>query len=400
MFKNIDAYAGDPILSLMETYKQDPRQDRVNLSIGIYYNEQAIIPRMNAVAKAEALFYANSSVHNSSPSYLPIEGLQPYLIAAKDLLFGDDHPMLHAMRIATIQTIGGSGALKVGADFLKSYFPNSQVWVSDPTWPNHIAIFVGAGFKVNKYFYFNDNKLNVDFQMMLRCLQLLPEKSIVLLHPCCHNPTGADLTNEEWDQVIMVIEDRQLIPFIDIAYQGFGVSIDDDAYAIREIARHGLPCLVSHSFSKNFSLYSERVGALSVVCSSVNEAERVLGQLKATVRRSYSSPPNFGAQIVAHVLNNPVLNNLWRQELAAMRQRVISMRYNLLNALKIVLPERNFDYLLHQRGIFSYTGLSSLQITNLRAKYGVYLANNGRLCLAGLNTGNVERVAQAISAVQ
>lgn len=398
MFQHVNEYVGDQILSLMEIYQQDPRPYKVNLSIGLYYNEQANIPQLQSVAKAKEILHACSM--NSSSSYLPMEGLQSYRIATQALLFGDDHPIRNALRIATIQTIGGSGALKVGADFLKLYFPNSQVWVSDPTWENHCAIFSGAGFKINRYHYFDDKKLGVKFNAMLNCLQQLPEKSIVLLHPCCHNPTGSDLCRLEWDQIIAVIADRQLIPFLDIAYQGLSVNLDDDTYAVREMARIGLSCLVSHSFSKIFSLYSERVGELSVVCKNVKETERVLGQLKAIVRRNYSSPPSFGALIVAKILTNSALNALWRQEVAAMRQRIVDMRYGLVNALKIVLPEHNFDYLLRQRGMFSYTGLNPQQVACLRASYGIYLIENGRMCLAGLNTGNIEQVAKAIAAVQ
>ncbi|BAE75406.1 Aromatic-amino-acid aminotransferase [Sodalis glossinidius str. 'morsitans'] len=398
MFRNVDAYAGDPILTLMETYKQDPRPDRVNLSIGLYYNEQAIIPQLQAVAEAQAMLLARAT--SSSSSYLPIEGLSTYRSATQALLFGEDHPMRNALRIATIQTVGGSGALKVGADFLKCYFPDSQVWVSDPTWENHVAIFSGAGFQVNRYPYFDDEKLGVNFSAMLACFQQLPPRSIVLLHQCCHNPTGSDLTRSEWEQIIAVVAERQLIPFLDIAYQGFGDGLEEDAFAVREMARLGLPCMVTHSLSKIFSLYSERVGELSIVCDSASEAERVLSQLKATVRRNYSSPPNFGAQVVAQVLNEPALNTLWREEVAAMRQRILAMRHSLVAALKVALPDHQFDYLLRQRGMFSYTGLSPAQVADLRDTFGVYLIDSGRMCLAGLNTANVAKVAEAFAAVQ
>ncbi len=399
MFQNVDAYAGDPILSLMETFKQDSRPEKVNLSIGLYYNEQAIIPQLQSVA--QALDYLNARPDDgTSISYLPMEGLRSYREAVQALLFGEHHPMLGAQRIATIQTVGGSGALKVGADFLKHYFPNSQVWVSNPTWENHVAIFAGAGFEVNRYPYFDDHKLGVDIDGMISCLEQLPEQSIVLLHPCCHNPTGSDLTNAEWDRVISLIASRNLIPFMDIAYQGFGDGLEEDAYAVREMARLGLPCLVSHSFSKIFSLYSERVGELSIVCESADEAERVLGQLKATVRRNYSSPPHHGALLVSTVLNDPTLNALWRQEVAAMRQRIRQMRQRLVDELKIALPSHNFDYFLQQRGMFSYTGLSPAQVDALRDQHGVYLISSGRMCLAGLNASNLSRVAQAIAAIQ
>ncbi|CNB77833.1 aromatic amino acid aminotransferase [Yersinia ruckeri] len=397
MFQNVDAYAGDPILSLMESFKADTRKRKVNLSIGLYYDAQGVIPQMRAVAAAETQM--NAQVQAASV-YLPMEGLQAYRSAVQQLLFGQNHAMLEQQRIATIQTVGGSGALKVGADFLHYYFPDSQVWVSDPTWENHIAIFSGAGFKVNTYPYFDNKKLGVNFSEMLATLQQLPAKSIVLLHPCCHNPTGSDLTNDQWEQIIWTAKDRELIPFLDIAYQGFGAGLNEDAYAIRQMAAAGLPCLVSNSFSKIFSLYGERVGGLSVVCESEEAADRVLGQLKATVRRNYSSPPNFGAQVVAKVLNDDELGAIWREEVEQMRTRILAMRTSLVAALKVALPERNFDYLLTQRGMFSYTGFSAEQVDRLREEFGVYLIASGRMCMAGVNHQNVQQVAEAFAAVQ
>ncbi|ENK5211049.1 aromatic amino acid transaminase [Klebsiella aerogenes] len=396
MFQKVDAYAGDPILSLMERFKEDPRSDKVNLSIGLYYNEDGIIPQLQAVADAEARL--NAQPHGAS-LYLPMEGLNSYRQAIAPLLFGADHPVLKQNRVASIQTLGGSGALKVGADFLKRYFPQSRVWVSDPTWENHIAIFEGAGFEVSTYPWFDDETNGVRFEAFLAKLQTLPERDIVLLHPCCHNPTGADLSNAQWDEVVKVLKARNLIPFLDIAYQGFGAGMEDDAYAIRAIASAGLPMLVSNSFSKIFSLYGERVGGLSIVCDDAETAGRVLGQLKATVRRNYSSPPNFGAQVVAAVLNDPALKASWLAEVEAMRTRILAMRQTLVDALKEAVPGKNFDYLLKQRGMFSYTGLSAAQVDRLREEFGVYLIASGRMCVAGLNSRNVQRVAQAFAAV-
>ncbi|EPV8395297.1 aromatic amino acid transaminase [Klebsiella aerogenes] len=396
MFQKVDAYAGDPILSLMERFKEDPRSDKVNLSIGLYYNEDGIIPQLQAVADAEARL--NAQPHGAS-LYLPMEGLNSYRHAIAPLLFGADHPVLKQNRVASIQTLGGSGALKVGADFLKRYFPQSRVWVSDPTWENHIAIFEGAGFEVSTYPWFDDETNGVRFEAFLARLQTLPERDIVLLHPCCHNPTGADLSNSQWDEVVNVLKARNLIPFLDIAYQGFGAGMEDDAYAIRAIASAGLPMLVSNSFSKIFSLYGERVGGLSIVCDDAETAGRVLGQLKATVRRNYSSPPNFGAQVVAAVLNDAALKASWLAEVEAMRTRILAMRQTLVDALKEAVPGKNFDYLLKQRGMFSYTGLSAAQVDRLREEFGVYLIASGRMCVAGLNSRNVQRVAQAFAAV-
>ncbi|BBW43975.1 TPA: aromatic amino acid transaminase [Enterobacter asburiae] len=396
MFQKVDAYAGDPILSLMERFKEDPRSDKVNLSIGLYYNEDGIIPQLKAVAEAEARL--NAVPHGAS-LYLPMEGLNAYRNTIAPLLFGADHAVLAQKRVATIQTLGGSGALKVGADFLKKYFPDSGVWVSDPTWENHVAIFEGAGFNVATYPWFDSETNGVRVEALLEKLNTLPARSIVLLHPCCHNPTGADLTNAQWDAVIEVLKARDLIPFLDIAYQGFGAGMEEDAYAIRAVTSAGLPALVSNSFSKIFSLYGERVGGLSVVCEDAEAAGRVLGQLKATVRRIYSSPPNFGAQVVATVLGDEQLKASWLAEVEAMRKRILSMRQELVNVLKEAVPGHNFDYLLKQRGMFSYTGLSAAQVDRLREEFGVYLIASGRMCVAGLNASNVHRVAQAFAAV-
>lgn len=396
MFQKVDAYAGDPILSLMERFKDDPRSDKVNLSIGLYYNEDGIIPQLQAVAEAEARL--NAQPHGTS-IYLPMEGLNAYRHAIAPLLFGADHPVLAQHRVASIQTLGGSGALKVGADFLKRYFSGSQVWVSDPTWENHIAIFEGAGFEVSTYPWFDDKTNGVRFEAFLEKLKSLPERDIVLLHPCCHNPTGADLSNAQWDDVVEVLKARHLIPFLDIAYQGFGAGMEEDAYAIRAIARAGIPLLVSNSFSKIFSLYGERVGGLSIVCEDAETAGRVLGQLKATVRRNYSSPPNFGAQVVAAVLGDSELKASWLAEVEEMRTRILAMRHELVNVLKETVPGGDFDYLLKQRGMFSYTGFSPAQVDRLRDEFGVYLIASGRMCVAGLNSGNVRRVAQAFAAV-
>ncbi|MGP3593642.1 aromatic amino acid transaminase [Vagococcus sp. WN89Y] len=396
MFQKVDAYAGDPILSLMERFKEDPRSDKVNLSIGLYYNEESIIPQLQAVAEAQSRI--NAKPHGAS-LYLPMEGLNSYRHAIAPLLFGADNPLLAQNRVATIQTLGGSGALKVGADFLKRYFPDSGVWVSDPTWENHIAIFEGAGFVVSTYPWYDNETNGVRFAAFLEALKILPAQSIVLLHPCCHNPTGADLTHAEWDEVVEVLKARNLIPFLDIAYQGFGAGMEDDAYAIRAIAGAGLPALVSNSFSKVFSLYGERVGGLSVVCEDADAAARVLGQLKATVRRNYSSPPHFGAEVVATVLGDAELKAAWLAEVETMRTRILAMRQQLVNVLKEAIPGRNFDYLLKQRGMFSYTGLSAEQVDRLREEFAIYLVGSGRMCVAGLNSRNVQRVAQAFAAV-
>ncbi|PHI30427.1 amino acid aminotransferase [Budvicia aquatica] len=397
MFEHVNAYAGDPILSLMEDFGKDPRDNKVNLSIGLYYDEQGRIPILNSVAQAkERLFKTN----HDPLVYLPMEGLASYRSVTQRLLLGDESPAIANNRVATIQTLGGSGALKVGADFLKTYFPDSQVWVSNPTWDNHVAIFEGAGIKVNRYPYFDSETKGVAFELMLATLKTLPANSIVLLHPCCHNPTGADLAPEQWDQVISVLGERQLIAFMDIAYQGFSKGLDQDAYAIRAVADAGLPCLLSNSYSKNFSIYGERCGGLSVFCNNADEAARVQGQLKSTVRRNYSSPPIHGAQIVSMVLSDPELKATWIAEVEEMRLRILQMRQQMVRVMTQALPGKDASFLVKQTGMFSYTGLTPEQVDRLRNEFAIYLVRNGRMCLTGLNSANVDRVAAAFAAVQ
>ncbi|MBX8511427.1 aspartate/tyrosine/aromatic aminotransferase [Pseudomonas cichorii] len=397
MLAHVESYAGDPILSLMETFQKDPRADKVNLSIGLYYDAEGRIPPLAAAVRA--LQQVAESEQQAASLYLPMEGLAPYREAVQNLLFGADHPALLEGRVATIQTVGGSGALKVGADFLKYAFPESQVWVSDPTWENHHALFGGAGFKVHTYPYFDSSTGGVDFEAMLDKLQTLPARSIVLLHPCCHNPTGADLSVEQWDRLIELIKSCQLIPFLDTAYQGFGKGMNEDAYAIRAMASAGITTVISNSFSKIFSLYGERVGGLSIVCEDVASATNVLGQLKATVRRNYSSPPAHGAQVVARVLNTPQLRDEWLSEVEDMRLRIIDMRQKLVTALEQKVPSRDFSFILRQSGMFSYTGLSPEQVDELREKYGVYLIRSGRVCMAGLNEANIGKFCDALGSL-
>lgn len=396
MLAHVESYAGDPILSLMETFGKDPRADKVNLSIGLYYDAQGRIPRLDAAVSAQQQL---AEGEQTASLYLPMEGLAPYRQAVQTLLFGGNNPAVLAGRVATIQTVGGSGALKVGADFLKYAFPDSQVWVSDPTWENHNALFGGAGFKVNTYPYFDAQTGGVKFDAMLDALQQLPARSIVLLHPCCHNPTGADLSVAQWDQVVAVVKDRQLIPFLDIAYQGFGNGMDEDAYAIRAMTDAGVTAFVSNSFSKIFSLYGERVGGLSVVCEDSASAVNVLGQLKATVRRNYSSPPAHGAQVVSRVLNSPQLRDQWLTEVEVMRQRILDMRTRLVAVLAQKVPQHDFSFILRQNGMFSYTGLTPAQVDELKDAHGVYLIRSGRMCLAGLNEGNIDKVCDAVASL-
>lgn len=396
MFEQVPAYAGDPILSLMEDFKVDPRTHKVNLSIGLYYDEQSVVPQLQAVREAQKQY----ATHNDEAKlYLPMEGMAGYRQAIQALLFGADSEAIQAKRIATIQTLGGSGALKVGADFLKNYFPQSEVWVSNPTWDNHVAIFSGAGFKTHTYRYFDNDTRQVNFEAMCEDLNTLSPQSIVLLHPCCHNPTGADLSPEQWDQVIEILKAKQLIPFLDIAYQGFGQGVEQDAYLIRALAKTDVKYVVSNSFSKIFSLYGERVGGLSFVCQDAEEAARVLGQLKATVRRNYSSPPTTGAGLVNIILNDENLKQMWLDELEQMRTRIFAVRDQLRSRLLELVPHGNFDYLTAQQGMFSYTGLSAEQVDRLKEEFGVYLVRSGRICVSGLNQCNINYVAESIAKV-
>ncbi|UNH26930.1 aspartate/tyrosine/aromatic aminotransferase [Moellerella wisconsensis] len=396
MFENIEAYPGDPILSLMDEFNKDPRRHKINLSIGLYYDGEGQTPQLATVGEAKAALARQPAC---ASLYLPMEGLKDYRTEIQKLLFGDDCLLIAEQRIATVQTIGGSGALKLGADFLNRYFPDSEVWCSNPTWENHGSIFAGAGTKVHFYPYFDEATKGVKFAEMLATFQKLPANSIILLHPCCHNPTGSDLTSRQWDEVVKVAKERQLIPFMDIAYQGFAEGIQQDAYAIRAMAQAGLPVFVSNSFSKIFGIYGERAGGLSVICKDKDECERVLGQLKAGVRRLYSSPPSNGAKIVAQVLTNDKLKAQWLQEVEQMRLRIIEMRTVLVDELKRALPHMNFDHLLQQRGMFSYTGFSQAQVDRLKNEHAVYLVGTGRVCMAGVNRHNVQRIVEAFAAV-
>ncbi|SUA35813.1 aromatic amino acid aminotransferase [Neisseria zoodegmatis] len=395
MFQHVAFYPGDPILSLVETFNNDPRAHKVNLSIGIYFDENGKLPVLDSVRQAEVKRAATALPR----PYLPMEGLDTFRRAVQNLLFGATNPALQENRIATIQTLGGSGALKVGADFLHRWFPNAKVYVSNPTWDNHKSIFEGAGFEVGTYPYYDPATGGVQFEEMLAFLLHLPEHSILILHPCCHNPTGVDLTAAQWDAVLEIVQTRKLIPFMDMAYQGFGDDLDSDAYAIRKAVQMGLPLFVSNSFSKNMSLYGERVGGLSVVCPNEEEAALVFGQLKFTVRRIYSSPPAHGGYVAADVMNTPELSAQWQSEVYAMRDRIRAMRQKLYDVLTRKVPGKNFDYFITQRGMFSYTGLTPEQVQRLQDEFAVYLVGSGRMCVAGLNESNIDYVADAFAEV-
>ncbi len=395
MFSHVDAYPGDPILGLNEAFGQDPRPHKVNLSIGIYFDDAGRLPVMGAVREAEAGVLADIGPR----PYLPMAGTAAYRDAVQALVFGDACAARRDQRIATLQTLGGGGALRVGADFLKRYFPDATVWISDPSWDNHRVVFESAGFPVQAYPYYDDATGGLRFDAMLDTIAKLPPRSIVLLHACCHNPTGVDLPPQQWQTLIPVLRERGLIAFVDMAYQGFGDGLDADAFAVRALTESGVPTVVANSFSKNFSLYGERCGALSVVCASAEEASRVFGQLTGTVRANYSNPPTHGARLVAHVLTTPVLRQAWENELDSMRTRIAAMRAEIHAQLASHVSDEQRSRYLAQRGMFTYTGLSAAQADALRETHGVYILRSGRMCVAGLNTRNVGTVASAIAQV-
>lgn len=395
MFSAVDYYAGDPILGLMEKYKADQNPKKVNLGVGVYYDNDGILPVLECVKKAEAQI-ANPV---KARPYLPMEGLSGHRLACQELLFGKGAKVLEENRVATIATIGGSGALKVGAEFINQWFPQAKCYVSDPTWGNHIAIFENADVEVGKYPYYDAQTGGVKFDEMIAFFNTLNKDDVLLLHPCCHNPTGVDLTQAQWDIVLNLVQEKGLVPFMDIAYQGFGEDMEADVYAIRKAVDMGLPLFVSNSFSKNLSLYGERVGGLSVVCPTEDEATRVFGQLKFGVRRIYSSPPSHGGHVVDIVMNDDALNAEWVEEVYAMRDRIQQMREQLRAVLESKVEGRDFSYLTTQKGMFSFTGLTPEQVAKLQSDYAIYLVGNGRMCVAGLNTNNIEYVANAMADV-
>jgi aromatic-amino-acid transaminase len=395
LFSAVPLAPRDPILGLNEAFNADPRTDKVNLGVGVYCNEEGRIPLLRAVIEAENQRVAT----HASRGYLPIDGIVAYDQAVQQLLFGADSPLISAGRVMTAQAVGGTGALKIGADFLKQLFPQAIVAISDPSWENHRALFETAGFPVQNYRYYDATSNDVNRSGMLEDLQALPTGSIVVLHACCHNPTGVDLSDADWQAVLQVVRSKGHVPFLDMAYQGFGDGIHEDAAAVRLFAESGLDFFVSSSFSKSFSLYGERVGALSIVTGSKEESARVLSQVKRVIRTNYSNPPTHGASIVAAVLGSPELRAQWETELAEMRQRIKSMRTTMVDALANNVTGRDFSFVGRQRGMFSYSGLSVEQVGRLRSEYGIYALDTGRICVAALNRSNIDRVTQAILAV-
>lgn len=395
MFSGVEMAPRDPILGLTEAFNSDTRPDKVNLGVGIYYDDNGRIPLLEAVRSAERARVDAAPARG----YLPIEGYGAYNQAVQKLLFGAASPLLADGRVATFEALGGTGALRVGADFLRRLYPQAGVWISDPSWENHRALFEAAGFEVKTYPYYDPASHGLRFDAMLATLRSLPAHSVVVLHACCHNPTGVDLDASQWDAVVAAVRDQALVAFLDMAYQGFAEGIDADAVAVRKFADAGLPFFVSSSFSKSFSLYGERVGALSIVTADRDESARVTSQVKRVIRTNYSNPPTHGAAIVAAVLSTPELRKLWESELAGMRERIRAMRTGLVQRLRENGVEQDFSFVERQRGMFSYSGLNPVQVARLRDDFGIYAVGTGRICLAALNSGNIDAVAKAMAEV-
>ena len=395
LFTAVEMAPRDPILGLNEQFAADTNPNKVNLGVGVYYDDNGKLPLLECVKKAEA----DMMKAPSARGYLPIDGIAAYDAAVKSLVFGADSEPVKSGRVATVQGLGGTGGLKIGADFLKKLSPNAKVLISDPSWENHRALFTQAGFTVETHPYYDAEKRGVNFEGMLAALNAAPAGTIVVLHACCHNPTGYDITPAQWDQVVAAVKANNLTPFLDMAYQGFGNGIQEDGAVIGKFVAAGLSFFVSTSFSKSFSLYGERVGALSVLCADKDEAARVLSQLKIMIRTNYSNPPTHGGAVVAAVLGNAELRALWEKELGEMRVRIKAMRQKLVDGLKAAGVKQDMGFITSQIGMFSYSGLSKDQMVRLRNEFGVYGTDTGRMCVAALNSKNIDYVCQAIAKV-
>ena len=395
MFTAVEMAPRDPILGLNEQFAADTNPNKVNLGVGVYYDDNGKLPLLQCVQAAEQ----NMMKAPTARGYLPIDGIAAYDNAVKALVFGADSEPVTSGRVATIQAIGGTGGLKVGADFLKKLNPNAKVLISDPSWENHRALFTNAGFEVESYPYYDAAKRGINFDGMLAALNAAPAGTIVVLHACCHNPTGYDITPAQWDQVVAAVKAKGLVPFLDMAYQGFGYGLKEDGAAVAKFVAAGLTFFVSTSFSKSFSLYGERVGALSVLCENKEEAARVLSQLKIAIRTNYSNPPTHGGAVVAAVLGNPELRALWEKELGEMRVRIKAMRQALVDGLKAAGVKEDMSFITTQIGMFSYSGLTKDQMVRLRSEFGVYGTDTGRMCVAALNSKNIGHVCASIAKV-
>ena len=395
LFAAVEMAPRDPILGLNEQFNADTNPAKVNLGVGVYYDENGKLPLLACVKAAETQLVEAARARG----YVPIDGIAAYDKAVQNLVFGEGSEVLTAGRVATVQALGGTGGLKVGADFLKKLNPTAKVLVSNPSWENHRALFINAGFEVDSYPYYDAAKKGVDFDGMLACLNAAPAGTVVVLHACCHNPTGYDISPAQWEQVIAAVKARNLVAFLDMAYQGFGDGIAEDGAVVGQFVKAGLSFFVATSFSKSFSLYGERVGALNVVCDTKDETAKVLSQLKIVIRTNYSNPPTHGAQVVATVLSTPTLRAQWEEELAGMRNRIKAMRAKLVERLQAQGVKGDLSFITTQRGMFSYSGLSKPQMERLRSEFGVYGVDSGRICVAALNDKNIDYVASSIAKV-
>ena len=395
LFSAVEMAPRDPILGLNEQFNADTNPKKVNLGVGVYFDDNGKLPLLQCVQAAEQKMMAKPTARG----YLPIDGIVAYDNAVKALVFGADSEPVKSGRVATVQAIGGTGGLKIGADFLKKLSPNAKVLISDPSWENHRALFTNAGFEVGSYAYYDAEKRGVNFNGMLASLKAAAPGTIVVLHACCHNPTGYDITAAQWDQVIEVLKAGKLTPFLDMAYQGFGHGIQEDGAVIGKFVASGMNFFVSTSFSKSFSLYGERVGGLSVLCQDKEEAGRVLSQLKIVIRTNYSNPPTHGGAVVAAVLGDPELRAQWEKELGEMRVRIKAMRQKLVDGLKAAGVQKDMSFITTQIGMFSYSGLSKDQMVRLRDEFGVYGTDTGRMCVAALNSQNIDYVCASIAKV-
>lgn len=394
-FSAVEMAPRDPILGLNDQFAADPNPAKVNLGVGVYYDDQGKLPLLGCVQAAEQAMMATPKARG----YLPIDGLAAYDAGVKALVFGADSEPVQSARVATVQAIGGTGGLKIGADFLHRLNPRAEVLISDPSWENHRALFTNAGFLVKNYRYYDAKNRGIDFEGMLADLASAAPGSIAVLHACCHNPTGYDISAAQWDQVVAMCKSRGLLPFLDMAYQGFGYGLAEDGAAVQKFTAAGLSFFVASSFSKSFSLYGERVGALSVLCDNQDEAARVLSQLKVVIRTNYSNPPTHGGTVVAAVLANPQWRALWESELAGMRTRIKAMRQKLVDGLKAAGLQQDMGFITNQIGMFSYSGLSREQMVRLRQEFGVYGTDTGRMCVAALNGKNIDYVCASIAKV-
>jgi aromatic-amino-acid transaminase len=395
LFSAVEMAPRDPILGLNEQFNADTNPAKVNLGVGVYYDDNGKLPLLQCVQSAEKTMMDKPTARG----YLPIDGIVAYDSAVKGLVFGADSEAVTSGRVATVQAIGGTGGLKIGADFLKKVSPDAKVLISDPSWENHRALFANAGFEVDTYAYYDAAKRGVNFEGFLASLNAAAAGTIVVLHACCHNPTGYDITSAQWDQVIAAVKAKGLTAFLDMAYQGFGYGIAEDGAVIQKFVAAGLNFFVSTSFSKSFSLYGERVGGLSVLCTDKEECSRVLSQLKIVIRTNYSNPPTHGGAVVAAVLNNPELRALWEKELGEMRVRIKAMRQTLVDGLKAAGVAQDMSFITTQIGMFSYSGLSKDQMIRLRSEFGVYGTDTGRMCVAALNSKNIDHVCKSIATV-